>query len=60
MDYFDLLIDLFDLFNDLLIKLDRNRDRQFGLVVGFRIGPKSTIEFGQGFRFDEDNSIRYP
>ena len=53
IDFYDLLIKLFDIFIYLLIELDRkrsilyrNRDRRFGFVVRFRIGPKSTIEFG--------------
>ena len=40
--------------------LNRNRDRLLDFVVGFRIGPQSTIEFRHRFWFDDDDSIRYP
>ena len=41
---------------NFLSKSDENRDRRFRLVVGFRIGPKSTIEIGRlGIRIIDDS-----
>ena len=57
----------YQIFNQIRSNLDRkrsilyqNRDRRFGFVVGFRIRPKSTIEFRHRFRFDDNDLIRYP
>ena len=54
-------------FNQIRLNLDRKRsilyknpDCWFGIIVGFQIGPKSTIKFGHGFLFDDNNSICYP
>ena len=54
-------------FNPIRLNLDRKRsilyrncDRQFGFVVGFRIGLKLMIELRHGFWFDDDDSIRFP
>ena len=54
-------------FNRIRSNLDRkrsilywNHNPRFGFVIGFWIRPKSTIEFGHGFRFDDYDSIRYP
>ena len=45
---------------NLISKSDRNRDRRFGFVVGFRIEPKSKIEIDPLEIWIVDDSIRKP